>query len=305
MRVRLIVNPSASGVTPQIVAGVVSRLTPVADLDIVETAGQGHATTLAAEVGEGAVIALGGDGTFNEVVNGIRPGVVFGPLPGGASSVYARQLGYPDEPVKASSMLARAIAERSVRSVGLGVTDGRRFTFAASVGFDADATRAVDEARRHRPGNVRPGDLQVLYEAMRALGSQGFRLAEQMTVTAEGSAPLRASYIAIANQHPYTYFGKLPVKATPLAGFDSALDAVVLGRLGKRALPRLALYALAWPRHAHTATSGITYLHDRHHLEIECDRPLGVQIDGEYVGVRQRIEVGYEADAVRVFVPSS
>ena len=123
--------------------------------------------------------------------------------------------------------------------------------------------------------------------------------------TTEGSAPLRASYIAIANQHPYTYFGKLPVKATPLAGFDTALDAVVLGRLGKRALPRLALYALAWPRHAHTATSGITYLHDRHRLEIECDRPLGVQIDGEYVGVRERIEVGYEADAVQVFVPCS
>lgn len=305
MRARLIVNPTASGVTGKIVAGVVSRLTPVVDLDVAETTGKGHATTLAADVAEGAVIALGGDGTFNEVVNGIRPEVAFGPLPGGASSVYARQLGYPDEPVKASATLARAIAEQSLRSVGLGVTDGRRFTFAASVGFDADATRAIDEARRRRPGNVRPGDLHVLYEALRVLGSQGFRLAEQMTVTAEGSAPLRASYIAIANQHPYTYFGKLPVKATPLAGFDSALDAVVLGRLGKRALPRLALYALAWPRHARGATPGITYLHDRHRIEIECDRPVSVQIDGEYVGERRRIEVGYEADAVRVFVPSS
>ena len=49
------------------------------------------------------MIALGGDGTFNEVVNGIRPEVAFGPLPGGASSVYARQLGYPDEPVRAAA----------------------------------------------------------------------------------------------------------------------------------------------------------------------------------------------------------
>jgi diacylglycerol kinase family enzyme len=304
MQSRLITNPGASGVTESIVSQVASRLTPVTDLEISYTTRQGHATELAAEVSSGLVIALGGDGTFNEVVNGLRPGVAFAALPGGASSVYARQLGYPDDPIAAAPILARAIAADSRRSVGLGLVDGRRFTFAASVGFDATATRAVDEARRNRPGNVRPGDLRVLYEALRVLGAQGFRLAEQMTVSADADAPLRASYIAIANQHPYTYFGKLPVRATPRAGFDSALDAVVLGRLGKRALPRLVLYAVAWPRHARTSTPGITYLHDRSRFTIDCDQPVAVQIDGEYVGDRERIEVGYEPDAITVIVPA-
>jgi diacylglycerol kinase family enzyme len=303
MQSRLITNPGASGVTEAIVSQVASHLTSVTDLEIAYTTRQGHATELAAEVASGVVIALGGDGTFNEVVNGLRPGVAFAALPGGASSVYARQLGFPDDPVAAAAILARSLAADSRRSVGLGLVDGRRFTFAASVGFDATATAAVDAARRRRPGNVRPGDLHVLYEALRVLGAQGFRLAEQMTVTPGAAAAVRASYIAIANQHPYTYFGKLPVRATPRASFDSALDAVVLGRLGKRALPRLVLYALAWPRHAARLTPGISYIHDCSRFTIECDQPVAVQIDGEYVGDRERIEVGYEPGAIDVFVP--
>ena len=157
MQSRLITNPGASGVTESIVSQVASRLTPVTDLEISYTTRQGHATELAAEVSSGLVIALGGDGTFNEVVNGLRPGVAFAALPGGASSVYARQLGYPDDPIAAAPILARAIAADSRRSVGLGLVDGRRFTFAASVGFDADchsrSRRGQEESTRQRsPG---------------------------------------------------------------------------------------------------------------------------------------------------------
>ena len=52
-------------------------------------------------------------------------------------------------------------------------------------------------------------------------------------------------------------------------------------------------------------TPGITYFHDRARFTIECDSPVAVQIDGEYVGDRERIEVGYEPDAIEVFVPPS
>ena len=98
------------------------------------------------------MIALGGDGTFNEVVNGMRPGVVMGVLPGGRVVGVRPPARLPDDPVGAATLLAgaRSLAAASGR-VGLGVADGRRFTFAASVGFDATATRAVDEARHERP----------------------------------------------------------------------------------------------------------------------------------------------------------
>jgi diacylglycerol kinase family enzyme len=304
MLLRLITNPLASGVSEGIVSAVAARLSAVADLEIVHTERQGHATELAAEVESGAVVSLGGDGTTNEVVNGIATGVRLGVLPAGASSVYARHLGFPDAPVEASSLLAEAISADRTRPVGMGVLDGRRFTFAASVGFDATATRTIDEARRVNENHKRPGDARVFYETLRVLRSQGFQLSEQMTVTAGAADPIRASYIAVANQHPYTYFGRIPVNATPRAAFDSGLDAVLLGDLTARALPRLAFYALVWPRHATSTVSGVTYLHDRDRFVIACDEPVAVQIDGEYIGERERIEISYEPDALPVYLPA-
>lgn len=303
MRLRLITNPRASGVSEEIVSAAVARLTAVSHVDLAYTTRPGHAIELAAEFDGDAVVALGGDGTTNEVVNGLRPETRFGALPGGASSVYARQLGFPEDPFEAAGVLAAAVAHDHTRSVGLGAVDGRRFTFAASIGFDAAATRAIDDARHRRDDNLRPGDLQVLREALRQLGSNGYRFELQMSIASDDREPIRGSYIAVANQHPYTYFGKLPVNATPRAGFETALDAVVLGEIGATSLPRLALYALVWPRHAEAGVAGVTYLHDSRTLAVTCDTPLPVQIDGEYVGEREHVEITYLDAAARVFVP--
>ena len=69
-----------------------------------------------------------------------------GVLPAGASSVLARQLGFPTDPVAAARELAAAIRAGSIRSLGLGLADGRLFTFAAGLGLDAEATEIVDRA---------------------------------------------------------------------------------------------------------------------------------------------------------------
>ncbi len=304
MRLRLIVNPNATGVSPAVIDAVVTRLTAVCDLEIAHTERAGHAGELAADVAAGAVVAMGGDGTANEVVNGARAGVTLGVIPAGASSVFARQLGFPVDPVDATAVLARAIAAGSTRSVGLGTLDGRRFTFAASIGFDAAATRDIDEARRLRPGNVRPGDVRVLAAAIRELAVQGYALPERMTLERPGQPPIRASYIAVANQHPYTFFGRVPVLVTPRAGFDTGLDVVATRELRTRDLWRLPLYALVWPRHASGSTSGIAYLHDLSEFTVVCDVPTPVQLDGEFVGDHERADFGYVEHAVDIFVPA-
>ena len=287
MHVRLIVNPQASGVGERSLGEVVSRLAAVAELD------------------PGAVaVVFGGDGTANEVVNGLPPGVRFAVLPGGASSVLARQLGFSSRPAAAAAQLAPALAAGRYRTLGLGELDGRRFTFAASLGFDAEAMRLVDEARRAAPDHRRPGDLRVLAASLGVVRHEGFALHERMTLEPAGRPPVRASYVAIANQHPYTYFGRLPVRAVPRAGFASGLDAAAAMEIRTRDLWKLAMYALVWPRHASGADPRVAYLHDLHDLTVICDGPTAVQIDGEYVGRRDHVRVRYLDAAVEVYLAS-
>ena len=173
-----------------------------------------------------------------------------GVLPAGASSVFARHLGFPRDTVAAGGMLAEAIRQESTRAVGLGVADERRFTFAAGLGLDAEATAAVDRLREERSSHERPGDLKVVQAALGILREEGFALHERMTIRTDRGSFHRASYVAVANQHPYTFFGRVPVKAAPRADFEHGLDVVFTRELRRRDLWRLPVYGLLWPRHA-------------------------------------------------------
>jgi diacylglycerol kinase family enzyme len=253
-------------------------------------------------VADGTVVGLGGDGTYNEIANGLRPGVLMGVLPAGASSVFARHLGFPNEPVHAAEQLSAAIAARSTRRIGLGAANGRLFTFAAGLGLDAEATAIVDRIRHERPGNERPGDLRVLATAIGVLRAEGFAMHERMTLAPAGGPPQRCSYLAVANQHPYTFLGPIPVRAAPQADFEHGLDVVFTRELRSRDLWRLPVYALIWPRHARHGSRRIGYLHDLHAFTVDCDESTAFQIDGEYVGHVERVEFAYRPDAIEVFV---
>jgi diacylglycerol kinase family enzyme len=303
VRVLLIVNPLASGVGDRSLGDVFARLSAVSDLEVASTERAGHAAELAASLSPAEVaVAFGGDGTANEVVNGIAEGARFAVLPGGASSVLARQLGFSARPARAAGQLARSLASGRFRRLGVGTLDDRRFTFAASLGFDAEATRVIGDARRATAGNRRPGDWRVLAAAVRVLRADGYALHERMTIERPGGRSLRGSYVAIANQHPYSYFGPLPVRAVPHAGFESGLDAAVAGELRSRDLWRLAVYALVWPGHATGRDARVAYLHDVRDVRVVCDVPTAVQIDGEYVGHRDRVRLGYQEAAVDVYL---
>jgi len=94
--------------------------------------------------GDPFIIVCGGDGTINEVINGIAPGnAILGILPGGTANIFAKELGLPHNPVRA----ARALGTWSPRRIALGratwLMDGgqqsahRYFFSLAGIGFDA------------------------------------------------------------------------------------------------------------------------------------------------------------------------
>ena len=113
-----------------------------------ETNRRGHATRFAQDAanrGLDAVIALGGDGTVNEVANGLAGSqTALTVLPGGSTNVFARTIGLDNDPVSAAKVMAAAMRDRTPVPTGLGRVNGRYFCFHTGVGYDAAVVAAVE-----------------------------------------------------------------------------------------------------------------------------------------------------------------
>ncbi len=289
-RAALIVNPLASRVTPELVAAVERELGPV---ETRLTRARGHATELAAELSEscGRIYVLSGDGVYNEVVNGLDGRVTVGFLPGGGTSVLPRALGLPRDPVACARALARSEARRRI---SLGRVNGRRFTFSAGLGIDAEVVRAIDRFGRRR--GRRPGDAVFLWTLLRLLAMRRGRFEPALTVESHG----RAALAFVANCDPYTYVGRLPVHVAPEARFELGLDLVAPRRVGAGRIPVLAWWVLARP--GQTRSRDILHLHDFDRVRIECDRLTALQVDGEDLGDVTEATFEAERDALDVIV---
>jgi diacylglycerol kinase family enzyme len=288
----LIANPWASGVDEKRLAAVRAELPEGTELRL--TSAGGEATELAREL-SGQVDALyvfGGDGTYNEVLNGIDGTTPVGFIPGGGTSVLPRALGLPREPVAAARRLAKGV---HTRRITVGRVNGRRFGFGAGVGIDAEVVRAVDKLGR-RPDGKRPSNLAFAWTGVSLLSRHRFRFEPALEVTGFG----RAAFALVSNSPAYTYAGRVPLRPAPEASFDGGLDLVAPVRLRARDLPRIARYALG--RGDREQAHDLIYVHDADRLEVVCDRPLPLQVDGEDLGDVERAVFEAEREAVLVLL---
>src|SRR3954453_19493144 len=160
MRSLVVVNPAATSTSARMRDVLVDALASELKLDVVETTHRGHGRELgerAVAEGMDLVISVGGDGTVNEVVNGL---LTNGPaphlpalavVPGGSTNVFSRALGRSCDPVEATAEILDSLRAGRTRLVSLGTasatgtstapgggwTDPRWFVFAAGLGFDA------------------------------------------------------------------------------------------------------------------------------------------------------------------------
>ena len=289
----LIVNPSASAVTPQLVAAVERELAVGTSVETLLTERAGHATALAAEAAERAerIYVFSGDGGFNEVVNGLERDVPVGLIPGGRTSVFPRALGLPRDPVACARALARTDA---TRTISLGRVNGRRFTFSAGLGLDAELVREVD--RLGRSGGRRPGDLTFAATLARLLARRRGRFEPALTVLGRG----RAAFALVANCDPYTYVGRVPVHVAPEARFELGLDLVAPAALRPARLARAAFGVLVRP--THVRAPWLIHVHDADEVAIECDAPMPLQVDGEDLGDVTNAHFEAERGALSVIV---
>jgi diacylglycerol kinase family enzyme len=294
-RVALIVNPYASGVDERRLELVVRALERVAEVRVASTEASGHASELARELGANAdgIFVFSGDGGFNEVLNGLEADIPVGVVPGGAANVLPRALGLPRDPVKAAERLAEALTRGRTRRISLGRVNGRRFSFAAGIGFDAELIRRIEAPGRSATGRRR-GSLYALWAAAWILVARRGRMDAVLEVRGLG----RAAFVLVANTDPYTYVGPFPLHACPDARFELGLDLAAPEFVRPRTLPRLLAYALAGRRRPPRLIAG----HDVDRIEVLCDRPLPLQADGEDLGDVERAVFETERDAVTVYI---
>jgi diacylglycerol kinase family enzyme len=303
VRALLIINPRATSMTGRDAGLVVRSLGSRLQLDTRQTEYRGHAGQLAAESaahGYELVVTFGGDGTVNEVVNGLmeipdpaqRPALV----PVGGANVFARTLGLPTDVSEAVQRILAAVENADRRKIGLGQAGTRYFTFSAGLGVDAEAVGDMERKRAH---GGRETPLAYLRTAVRRYYRTD-RRRPALTLRIPGQPPVSSLFAGVVtNSSPYTYLGNRPVRLTH-ADFSSGLDLLALRRL--RTLTTLSML-----RHMMHARDGepptgrdVVSASALSELSFASARPIAFHIDGEYLGETESVAFRFVPDALCV-----
>jgi diacylglycerol kinase family enzyme len=306
VRILVVANPRATATTPRERDVLARSLASVADIDVVETANRGHASALACRAmrdGTDVVVALGGDGTINEVINGvltdgIHDGVpAVGVVPAGSTNVFARALGLPNDPIEATGILLEALRTGSRRPVSLGVVDGRWFAFAAGIGFDAAIVEGVEQRRRRGKRST-----HMLYArvGVRTYFGRNNRSPKVHIELPDGSTIDNVYFAIVANADPWTFVGNRPLHPTPDVNFETGLAVYARMRMGASGiLLSMARLSGDTPK---IGGRGARLTYDLDRLVIWADEPLPVQVDGDYLELRDKLVFSSVSQAVRIAV---
>ncbi|RPK81237.1 Diacylglycerol kinase [Streptomyces sp. ADI97-07] len=291
-------------------------------LEAVTTEYRGHARDLGRRAADSddidLVVALGGDGTVNEVVNGLLhrgPDIDSLPslavVPGGSTNVFARALGIPNDAVEATGAILDALADRSERTVGLGLAAGtpgtadeavpeRWFTFCAGLGFDAGVLGRVEQKRERGKRSTHP---LYVRQVLRQFLEEPHRRNGLITLDVPGQDPVTDLALSIVcNTAPWTYLGNRPMYAAPRASFDTGLDILGLKRLTTPAVARYATQLLtSSPRKGPHGKHAVS-LHDLSDFTLHSKAPLPFQMDGDHLGLRTSVTFTGVRRALRVIV---
>ena len=230
MRVLVVTNPRATATTVRERDVLAHAVGSVAELEVAETANRGHAAALACRAmrnGTDVVVAMGGDGTVNEVINGLLTDGVhdrvpaLGLVPTGSTNVFVRALGPAQRPDRGHRFAARGVA---VRHHAAGQPRAWPTTAgSASPPASASTPRSCTASSARRRQGKR--STHALYTRV---GVREFFRAErrrpQLHVELPDGTRLDDVYFTIvANADPWTYVGDRPLHPTPTSSFDTGL----------------------------------------------------------------------------------
>ncbi len=285
-RMLVIVNPYATTVSDRLRNLVVYALQGRYDVTAIDTQARHHAIELCREAaleGYDVVVAFGGDGTVNEAANGLAGSKTpLTCLPGGATNVYCRMLGIPNDIVDATEHLLRMADDWRPRAVDLPSVNGRHYTFSAGYGLDATVVRRVDANPRLK---ARLGAYYYTWAAISSFNRHYLVRPPRIVVETEGESVEGVTAI-VQNGDPYTYFNRRPISLTEGAELDGGtLSALTLRRGSPIDMPTIIWRAFS-PRARFVRHRQVSHVEGLETLVARSrdGRPIPLQVDGDYVG---------------------
>ncbi|MFV9633974.1 diacylglycerol/lipid kinase family protein [Mycobacterium neumannii] len=313
MRAVLIVNPNATSTTPAGRDLLAHALESRVKLTVAHTDHRGHAIEIARDAardGVDVLIVHGGDGTVNEVVNGILevggPGAAapaVGVVPGGSANVFARALGISPDPIEATNQLIDLLSEyrsrKSWRRIGLMDCGERWGVFTAGMGVDGDVVAAV-EAQRAK-GRVVTASRYIRVAIREMLAST--RKEPSLTVHLPDREPVGGVHFAfVSNASPWTYANARPVWTNPMTTFETGLG--VFATTSMNVWANLMLVRRMLSKKARIEAKHLVRDDDLSWLQVTSEAPVACQIDGDYVGLRDSMMFTAVPDALGVLAPA-
>jgi len=287
----------------------VRSLAGLVELDVERTQYRGHARELAAAARGELIIVLGGDGSINEVVNGVMDRDGAGPrrggstgrpliavIPGGGANVLARALGLPVDAAAAIRRVREVITAGRYRTIGLGLAGDRYFTFSAGLGMDAETVREVERLRA-------AGRRESTPLFLRTMMRQYYRTDRRqpaLTLERDGQPPVSDLFMTIiTNRSPWTYFRDRPLLPVPNPDFNSGLDLLALRRIRLTTIFS-AVGQMLYIRSRPPRGRDLLSIPGSESLSVRSARPIALQVDGEYLGETKAVKFQFVPHALRV-----
>ena len=313
-RALLVANPNATSTSPGVRDVITRSLRHSLDLEVVTTTHRGHAEELAAQTrGIDLLITLGGDGTINEVVNGLLGSgrsdlPMLAAIPGGSANVMARALGFPNDAIEATGMILESLRADSSHAIGLGnarftaldtgIAHSKWFTINAGVGLDAEVVAAMEAQRQ--AGHAASGTRYAWTALQEYLKDIGRRHQPPMSLHVPGEDPVEGlALVIVQNTAPWTFFGPMPINPCPLASFELGLDVFAPHSLGPLSTTRYGLRMLRGSR-AGAVPGQLTLLHNESEFTIRAGGPIGLQLDGDSMGEVDSVRFRARPRALRI-----
>lgn len=248
----------------------------------------GHASELAAEAGQknfDVIVAVGGDGTINEVGREVlKQGNTLGILPFGSGNGLSRYLQIPLDTVKA----IKVINELRTMKIDTATFNGKRFFNMAGMGFDAHISALfAGDKKRGLSGYVKTGLKEMLnYKP------------EMYHIEVDGKSISRKAFVvSIANSSQY---GNNTYISPEASVTDGLLDVCVIKSFPLLRLPKLAIQMLRGKTHH----SDMVEIVRGSHINIRRDKAAAIHIDGEPYEMGREIEIAIVPLSLNIIIPS-